>query len=65
MLKNVIANWAEIFFTIMSVFVLYPFLVGTLGKEQYGIWLLITAVTGYLTLLHLGIPLATVRHISK
>ena len=65
MLKNVIANWAEIFFTIISVFVLYPFLVGTLGKEQYGIWLLITAVTGYLTLLHLGIPLATVRHISK
>ena len=46
MLKNVIANWAEIFFTIISVFVLYPFLVGTLGKEQYGIWLLITAVTG-------------------
>jgi len=65
MIKNVIANWAEIFFTTISVFVLYPFLVNEMGESQYGIWLLIASITGYFSLIQLGIPISLVRHLSK
>jgi len=65
MIKNIIANWAEIVFTTLSVFILYPFLVGEMGESQYGVWLLIASLTGYFSLLQLGIPISIVRHISK
>lgn len=65
MIKNIIANWAEIVFTTLSVFILYPFLVGAMGESQYGVWLLIASLTGYFTLLQFGIPASVVRHISK
>ncbi|HEY5960575.1 MAG TPA: hypothetical protein VIV60_28675, partial [Polyangiaceae bacterium] len=65
MLKNIVASWGEILVAIVSVFVLYPFFVQTFGEGQYGIWLLITSVMGYFKLLSLGVPLATVKHISK
>ena len=65
MFKNILANWVEILLSIASVFVLYPFLVGTIGEDQYGVWLLIVSITGYFQLLSLGVPLSTVRHISK
>lgn len=65
MLKNVIANWAEIIFTTLSVFILYPFLVGEMGESQYGVWLLIASLTGYFSLLQLGMPISVVRHLSR
>ena len=65
MLKNIIASWFEIVVAMAAVFILYPFFVGTIGEAQYGVWLLITSVLGYFRLLSLGVPLATVRHISK
>ncbi|BCR05280.1 polysaccharide biosynthesis protein [Desulfuromonas versatilis] len=65
MLKNVLANWSNIILSVVSVFFLYPFCVQVLGEEQYGIWLLISSITGYFALLQLGVPLANVRFISK
>ena len=65
MVKNIIANWAEIVFTTLSVFILYPFLVETMGESQYGVWLLIASLTGYFTLLQIGIPASVVRYISR
>ena len=64
MLKNIISNWMEIIVTTLAVFVLYPFLVDTMGKSQYGVWLLIASLTGYFNMLQLGIPAAVVKHIS-
>ncbi len=65
MIKNILANWSHIFFSIVSIFILYPFFIQTLGEEQYGIWLLISSVTGYFTLIQVGVPLANVRFVSK
>lgn len=65
MLKNVLANWSNIFLTAIAVFFLYPFFIKTLGEEQYGVWLLITSTTGYFSLLQMGVPLANVRFVSK
>lgn len=65
MIKNILSNWSNIFLSILTVFVLYPYCVQVLGEEQYGVWLLISSITGYFALLQLGVPLANVRFVSK
>lgn len=65
MIVSIVANWVNLLLRLASVLVLYPFLVGTLGKEQYALWLLIVAITGNFTLLRLGVPMATVRYMSE
>lgn len=50
---------------IVSGFVLMPFTLAKLGHDQYGTWLLITSLTSYLSLLALGVPMATVRFVAK
>jgi O-antigen/teichoic acid export membrane protein len=65
MLKNVLGKWAEILLTTASVFILYPVLVGRIGEMQYGVWLLLMSIAGYFSLLSMGVPLSTVRFLSK
>lgn len=65
MIKNIFANWSVIVVSALSVFFLYPFLISQLGDENYGIWLLITAVMGYCWLLQLGLPLTSVRFMTE
>jgi len=50
--------------TMASAYFLLPFTLRYLGNEQYGTWLLITSFTGYLGLLVLGVPMASVRYIT-
>lgn len=64
MIASVLANWAGLIAKLAAVLVLYPFLVGTLGTEQYSVWLLIVSITGNFTLLRLGVPTAMVRYVS-
>lgn len=64
MLKNIVSNWSYLFLSTISVFLLYPFCVRILGEEQYGIWLLISSITGYFFLFQLGVPMANVRFVS-
>lgn len=65
MLKNIFSNWSNIILSAISVFLLYPYFTRVMGEQQYGVWLLITSVTGYFALLQLGVPLANVRYVSK
>lgn len=65
MIKNIVSNWLNILVSIIAVFILYPFFVKTLGTDQYGAWLLISSITGYVALLYLGTPLANVRFITE
>lgn len=62
---NVISNWANLVITIAIAFLVSPIVVKTLGKEMYGIWVLIGSVTGYLTILDFGVNTALVRYISS
>ncbi len=64
MLKNVGSNWILLLVTILATYFLVPFNLRHLGEEQYGLWLLIASLTGYLGLLQLGVPMASVRHLS-
>ena len=64
MFKNIGSNWILMFATMANAYVLLPFSLHTIGIEQYGVWLLITSFTGYLALLALGVPMASVRFIT-
>jgi O-antigen/teichoic acid export membrane protein len=65
LLKNIGSNWLLLIISILSAYLLLPFNLHALGAEQYGVWLVITSLTGYLTLLQLGVPMASVRFLTQ
>lgn len=65
MLKNISANWVLTLLRILSAYLLMPFTLAMLGKDGYGLWILVTSITGYLGILILGTPMASVRHMAK
>src|SRR3979409_2179903 len=65
MLRNIGSNWVVTLITIAATYILTPFTIRKLGQEGYGTWTLITAMTGYMSLLALGVPMACVRYLSQ
>lgn len=65
MLKNIGSNWVLVGLTMAATYFLTPFIIRTLGQDGYGTWTLITAMTGYMNLLALGVPMATVRYLAQ
>lgn len=63
--KNITANYFGVAGQIVIAFFLSPFLVKTLGDTQYGIWTVVAALSGYMSLLDLGIASALTRFVSK
>ena len=63
--KNVGSNWGITLVTMVAVYVLTPFTLHRLGEAGYGTWNLITAITGYLALLTLGVPMASLRYFAQ
>ena len=64
MLKNIGSNWALNVVQILVFMVITTFVVNTF-QESFGIWEAIVAAAGPLQLLILGVPMATVRGISR
>jgi O-antigen/teichoic acid export membrane protein len=65
MLRNVGSNWVLVAATIAATYVLTPFTIKTLGEEGYGVWTIIASMTGYISLLALGVPMACVRYLAQ
>src|SRR4029077_16375870 len=65
MLRNIGSNWVVTLITIAATYILRPFTIHVLGSTGYGTWTLITAMTGYMSLLALGVPMACVRYVSQ
>lgn len=65
MIRNVGTNWVVSLVTIAVAYFLTPFVLHTLGRDGYGTWNLINSVTGYLGLLALGVPMASVRYFAE
>jgi O-antigen/teichoic acid export membrane protein len=63
--KNVGSTWIVTLVTVAAVYVLTPFTLHKLGDDGYGTWNLITSITGYLGLLVLGVPMASVRYFAE
>ncbi len=61
--RNLTANWTGHVVNLVVMFFLSPFVVHTLGEVEYGIWSLLTLLTGYMGILDLGIRASTGRHI--
>jgi O-antigen/teichoic acid export membrane protein len=64
-LRNIGSNWVVILVGVAATYVLTPFVIDTLGTEGYGTWALITSMTGYISLLALGVPMACVRFLAQ
>lgn len=65
MLKNIGSGWVVTLATVIALYVLTPFTLHTLGVESYGTWVLVTSMNGYLGLLVLGVPMASVRYLTQ
>jgi O-antigen/teichoic acid export membrane protein len=65
MLKKIASNWLVLVVTVPATYFLVPFNLRHLGQDQYGLLMLIASITGYLSLLQLGVPMASVRHLTK
>lgn len=55
----------NIFLQVSISFFLTPFIISSLGKRLYGVWLLIAAFVGYYGLLDLGVSSAITRYVSR
>ncbi len=63
--RNITANYFGVIGQIAIAFFLSPFLVHTLGDTRYGIWTIIAALSGYMSLLDLGIASALTRYVAE
>jgi O-antigen/teichoic acid export membrane protein len=63
-LRNIGSTWVVTLVTIAATYVLTPFIIHSLGPEGYGTWSLIASLTGYVSLMALGIPMACVRYLA-
>ena len=61
---NVFWNWTGMVVTMLTGFVLAPYLVHTLGDTVYGVWILIASMSGYFGLLDLGVRGSVGRYIA-
>jgi O-antigen/teichoic acid export membrane protein len=64
-LRSVGSNWIVTLVTVVALYLLTPFTLHTLGDDGYGTWNLINSITGYLGLLVLGVPMASVRYFAQ
>lgn len=62
---GIIFNYISIVITFIVGLLYTPFLIRTLGQENYGIYALALAIAGYLSLLDLGIGNAIVRYVAE
>ncbi len=58
-------NWVAFAATILTGFLMSPFLVRHLGDSVYGVWVLVGSLVGYLGLLDFGITQSTVKYVAE
>lgn len=58
-------NTISLFFNVVILFFLFPFIVDKLGTRLYGLWELLSSLTGYYFLLDFGISTAVSRFIAR
>ncbi|HUK92196.1 MAG TPA: hypothetical protein VLZ81_17480, partial [Blastocatellia bacterium] len=63
-INNVLMNWLAFAVTLLSGFLMSPFLVRHLGDSVYGVWVLIGSLAGYLGLLDLGVTTSIVKYVA-
>jgi O-antigen/teichoic acid export membrane protein len=65
LLRNVLSNWAGFVVEACVAFYLAPFVIHTLGDTSYGLWILLTSLTGYFGILNLGLRPAINKYVAE
>lgn len=65
MLKNGLYNFAGSFIRLLLGVLAIPLLIRLLGVEEYGLWMLVSAVMGVVTLAEAGLPISTIALVSR
>jgi len=63
--RNVVSAYLNIVVSALILLVMTPVLVRGLGKGGYGLWVLLTSLAPYATLLDLGLGSATVKYVGE
>ncbi len=63
--KGAILSYVSILLTNIIGLVLTPFIIRSLGDSEYGLYILIGGVIGYISILDLGLNNAIIRYVSK
>jgi len=63
-LVNSLLNSGRQVVAIVVAFVASPIIVHSLGDERYGLWSLVISITGYYSMLELGVTTAVVKYVS-
>ncbi|MHC4075024.1 MAG: lipopolysaccharide biosynthesis protein [Planctomycetota bacterium] len=63
LLKNGISNWLPLGANLVIGFFLTPYLITSLGRTNYGIWILVAHLLGYYGLLRLGVGSGIMRYV--
>ncbi len=64
-LRNIFSTWTSYLVTLLSGFMLAPFVVHHLGNAGYGVWTLVLSLTGYFGVLDLGIRQSVGRFVAR
>lgn len=64
-IKNIFSSWGMYSTITIIRFFLTPFFIYKLGDSQYGVWVLILSLIGYMELFNFGLNTANVRYLSK
>lgn len=64
-LKNSASNSAAFMVEAITAFLMMPFVIKYLGDDSYGIWVLVSAMTGYLGLFKLGFRPSINKHVAE
>jgi O-antigen/teichoic acid export membrane protein len=62
--RNVASSWAVTASGVAYAFFITPLVVKALGQEEYGVWSFLNGLTGYSSLLYLGVGSALIRYIA-
>ncbi|HEY8175054.1 MAG TPA: oligosaccharide flippase family protein [Gemmatimonadaceae bacterium] len=65
LIRNISANWIGLLTVLLVGIFLTPFILHHLGPVAFGLWVLITTVTGYYGLLDFGIRNAVLRYAAR
>jgi len=63
--KNVISGWTQIFLSLLYTLLITPVAINNLGREMYGLWILIFNIVGYLYLTDFGVTNSISRLYAK
>jgi O-antigen/teichoic acid export membrane protein len=62
LVRNVAANTASYLTTLAAAFLMFPVMIHKLGPARYGLWMLISEITGYYSYVGLGIRAGVVYY---